>query len=75
MRWQRWKKKNLKIDDFVSAAKAMEIDVVTVTKLIRKYEKLLPSMIQCVQNSFLNDELKTAYIELLNDRIGKIRNS
>ncbi len=69
------RKKNLKIDDFVSAAKTMEIDAVTVTKLIRKYEKLLPSMIQCVQNSFLNDELKTAYIELLNDRIGKIRNS
>lgn len=53
----------------------MGIDAVTVNKLIRKYEKLLPSMIQCVQNSFLNDELKTVYIELLNDRIGKIRNS
>ena len=69
------RKKNLKREDFVNAAKTMEIEAVTVTKLIRKYEKLLPSMIQCVQNSFLNDELKTAYIELLNDRIGKIRNS
>lgn len=69
------RKKNLKIDDFVSAAKTMEIEAVTVTKLIRKYEKLLPSMIQCVQNSFLNDELKTAYIELLKDRMERIHNA
>lgn len=69
------KKKNLKREDFVNAAKTMGIDAVTVNKLIRKYEKLLPSMIDFVQNSFLKEELKTSYIELLNDRIGKIRNS
>lgn len=69
------RKKNLKREDFVNAAKTMGIDAVTVNKLIRKYEKLLPSMIDCVYNSFLKEDLKTSYIELLKERIGKIRNS
>ena len=69
------RKKNLKREDFVNAAKTMGIDAVTVNKLIRKYEKLLPSMIDCVYNSFLKEDLKTSYIELLKERMERIHNA
>jgi len=63
------RKKNLKRDDFFRMAETIGIDQVTVTKLIAKYKKLVPSMVSCIDQSFLNQSLKEEYVRLLNDRI------
>lgn len=63
------RKRKLKKEDFQKSATTMGIEMVTVNKLISKQVKLLPKMIACIEDSFLDDDLKTSYINLLNSRI------
>ena len=63
------RKRKLKKEDFQKSATTMGIEMVTVNKLISKQVKLQPKMIACIEDSFLDDDLKTSYINLLNSRI------
>ncbi len=67
------KKKRIKREDFILAAEGLGIDAIIVERLFAKYIKLLPSFIDFVQNSFLNNDLKTKYIELLENRVARLR--
>lgn len=67
------RKKKLNRVDFIKAAETIGIDEVTVNKLIAKYTKQVPAMVQLIKDSFLNEELKEAYIALIEERIERLR--
>ena len=66
------KKKKLKRSDFIISGQTMGIEQKTIERLIGKYVKLLPEMKKLIGNSFLNDELKDKYVELITERIDRI---
>ena len=63
------KKKKLKHSDFIAAGLTMGLERKTIERLILKYAKLFPKMYTVINNSFLNEELKNKYIELLKERL------
>lgn len=63
------KKKKLKHSDFIAAGLTMGFERKTIERLIQKYAKLFPKMYTVINNSFLNEELKNKYIELLKERL------
>jgi len=66
------RKKKLKKIDFIKAAESMGIGVLIVERLINKYVKLVPIFKRFVNSSFLNEDLKEKYCELLTKRIGRL---
>ena len=66
------RKKRLKRADFVSAGVTMGIDPKTVDRLIGKYVRLYPRMSEFVGQSFLDEELKNRYNEMLRERISRL---
>ena len=67
------KKKRLKRHDFITSGLAMGVEQKTIERLIGKYVKLLSEMKKFISNSFLNDELKNKYAELITERIDRIK--
>lgn len=63
------KKKKLKHSDFIAAGVTMGLERKTIERLIQKYAKLFPKMYTVINNSFLSEELKNKYIELLKERL------
>jgi serine/threonine-protein kinase HipA len=66
------RKRKIEKDDFVKAAETLGIAKTTVEKLIKKYTKLQPAWNDCIQSSFLSDELKDKFKELIEERIRRI---
>lgn len=66
------RKKKLKREDFINAAKNIRIEQVVVKRLINKHIKLLPTYEKTIQNSFLSIKLKEKYCNLLRERISKL---
>ena len=66
------KKKRLKRQDFITSGLTMGVEQKTIERLISKYVKLLPEMKKLVGNSFLNENLKDKYAELITERIARI---
>ena len=66
------KKKKLKRSDFITSGLTMGVEQKTIERLIGKYVKILPDMKKLIGNSFLNDELKDKYTELITERIDRI---
>ena len=66
------KKKKLKRSDFMTSGLTMGVEQKTIERLVAKYVKLLPEMKKLIGNSFLNDELKDKYAELIRARIDRI---
>jgi serine/threonine-protein kinase HipA len=66
------RKRKIEKDDFVKAAETLGIAKTTVEKLIKKYTKLQSAWNDCIQSSFLSDELKDKFKELIEERIRRI---
>ncbi len=66
------RKKRLKREDFIKSATTLGIEKVIVERLINKYVKLLPKFEAVIQDSFLSDELKDKYINLLKERLTRL---
>ena len=66
------RKKHLKRSDFISAGEIMGIDTKIVDRLIGKYVRLQSEMTEFIGQSFLDDDLKSKYIELVSERIDRI---
>ena len=66
------RKKHLKRSDFISAGEIMRIDTKIVDRLIGKYVRLQSEMTEFIGQSFLDDDLKSKYIELVSERIDRI---
>ena len=67
------KKSNLRIDDFMNAAKTMGLEENVMQRLISSLHKALPKWQQLIQKSFLSDENKQAYEELIVSRLDRLR--
>ena len=66
------RKKKLQREDFIRSAATLGIENGIVERLINKYIKLLPKFETVIQNSFLSDELKGKYGELLKKRFARL---
>lgn len=66
------KKRKLKRSDFISSGLTMGVEQKTIERLIQKYVKLLPKFQEIIDKSFLNDELKVKYSELISERIHRL---
>lgn len=66
------RKKKLQKDDFVKSAAILGIEGVVVERFVNKYIKLLPKFESFIQSSFLNEDLKEKYSELLKERINSL---
>ncbi|MBO4917734.1 MAG: HipA domain-containing protein [Bacteroidales bacterium] len=63
------KKKHIKDSDFISAFKTCGVPEIVFDRIKKKYLDLLPKFEEVIQNSFLSEELKASYINLLRRRI------
>ncbi|MEQ8925423.1 MAG: HipA domain-containing protein [Fulvivirga sp.] len=62
------KKRKLKKKDFEIAMASAGLDEKVIENIFKKYKKLVPKWAAFVSLSFLNDEMKEAYIELINGK-------
>jgi len=63
------KKKHIKDSDFIAAFKTCGVPEIVFDRIKKKYIDLLPKFEEEIQNSFLSDELKASYIDLLHRRM------
>ncbi len=63
------KKKNINDQDFIKTFKTCGIPEIVFERIKKKYLKLLPKFEEEIRSSFLSEELKTDYIELLHLRL------
>lgn len=63
------KKKHLKDSDFVAAFRTCGVPEIVFDRIKKKYLDLLPKFEEEIQRSFLSEDLKAAYIELLHKRM------
>lgn len=66
------RKTKLRLGDFVNAAKAMGLDENVVLRLVTALHKALPKWQTLIRNSFLSDNLKDLYEELVVSRLSRL---
>lgn len=66
------KKSKIKADDFIKSAIILGLPETVMPKLFAKYKALEERFIACVNESFLANELKDAYVDLISRRISKL---
>ena len=67
------RKSRLRLDDFLSGAKAMGLEEKVVLRLIASLQKALPKWQHLIQNSFLDEDMKIAYMNLITSRIARLQ--
>ena len=65
------KKKRIKDADFKETFKTCGVPEIVFDRIKKKYVVLLPKFEEEIQNSFLSQELKTSYIDLLKKRLNR----
>lgn len=66
------KKTRLCVDDFLKAAQTMGIEEKVVLRLIAGLHRALPKWLELIHNSFLNDDMKMQYEELVVSRLHRL---
>ena len=66
------KKSKIKADDFIKAAATLGLPENVMPNLFAKYKAIEEKFIICIMDSFLEDELKDAYIKMISSRINKL---
>lgn len=69
------RKTKLRLNDFMNAAKTMGLEENLVYNLVRSLHKALPKWKQLIQTSFLSDEMKKEYEDLVMSRLSRFLNS
>ena len=67
------KKTKLRMNDFLNAAKTMGLEINVVQHLITGLHKALPKWQKLIYESFLSDEKKQAYEELIISRLDRLK--
>ncbi|MCH5260626.1 MAG: HipA domain-containing protein [Lachnospiraceae bacterium] len=67
------RKTKLRLDDFLNAAKTMGLDENVVLHLIEGLQKALPKWQTLIHNSFLSEDMKKAYEELIISRLDRLQ--
>ena len=68
------KKAKLRLEDFLNAAKTMGLEEKVVLRLITSLQKALPQWQTLIHNSFLSEDMKQAYEELIISRLSRLQN-
>lgn len=63
------------LDDFLKASATMGIEERITRGLIENMQKAMPVWMDLINDSFLSDEMKQSYIELVNRRISLLTGS
>ena len=63
------KKSRLQKRDFVEAAQKMGIDEKAIDKMIISFNRIMPKWNLWINSSFLSDELKQKYMDLITQRM------
>lgn len=66
------KKSKIKADDFIKAAATLGLPENVMQNLFAKYKAIEEKFITSIMDSFLSEELKDAYIEMICKRISKL---
>ena len=66
------RKSNLHLDDFLDAASTMGVEENVVLRLVAGLHKALPRWCELIRHSFLSDELKQRYEELVRSRLSRL---
>lgn len=66
------KKNRLKIEDFDKLAESLKISEKSLESIYKKFIKVKPKWDEFIQLSFLNDDVKLEYQEIVNNRFKKI---
>lgn len=67
------RKTKLRLDDFLKAAKTMGLNDKVVLRLIDGLQKALPKWQTLIRNSFLNEDMKNAYENLVVSRLARLQ--
>ena len=68
------KKAKLRLEDFLNAAKTMGLEEKVVLRLITSLQKALPQWQTLIHNSFLSEDMKQAYEDLIISRLSRLQN-
>jgi serine/threonine-protein kinase HipA len=66
------KKSRLKRPDFDVFAASLQINEKSLASIYNRFESILPTWISCVERSFLSEQMKDGYTELLRRRHKKL---
>jgi len=66
------KKKKIKKNDFIIAMKAAGIEQKVIDNIFIKFNKLIQNWFNFIEVSFLSEELKMKYIELIKMKVTQI---
>lgn len=66
------KKSRITRNDFIEAAGKSGVSKVIVKRLISNFEKCVPAWVQKIDESFLSDEMKDKYVELVYERLASL---
>lgn len=66
------RKRKLRRDDFLSAARTMGLEEKVVLRLIGSLQKALPKWQRLIRDSFLSEDMKQAYEETLLSRLSRL---
>ena len=67
------KKSRLNLQDFIQAAERMGLTERFVEQTVERFNTFLPLWRQTISRSFLTDELKQGYVEMLGERLQRLR--
>ena len=67
------RKARLRLDDFLNAAKTMGLEENVVLRLIAGLQKALPKWQTLICDSFLSEEMKNRYEELVISRLSRLQ--
>lgn len=67
------RKTRLRLEDFLNAAKTMGLETKVVMHLIEGFQKTLPKWQRLIKNSFLSNDMKQAYEELIFSRLERLK--
>ena len=63
----------LRLDDFLKAANTIGLEENVVLRLIASLNKALPKWQSLIQDSFLSQDLRSAYLELVTSRLARLQ--
>ncbi|MCE2993993.1 MAG: HipA domain-containing protein [Cyclobacteriaceae bacterium] len=66
------KKRKFKRDDFLTAMGQFKLDDKVINNIFKKMQTAWPSWVSCINNSFLSDEMKSDYHQLIEARMQQI---
>ena len=67
------KKTKLRLADFQNSAKTMGLEENVVLRLIASFNKAIPKWQALIRDSFLSEDMKSAYLELVTSRLARLQ--